>query len=270
MNKQAVETTGGSAPSMSLNAAFRRFKPAVTILAAVLTISAAGTLSAQSSQSVPKPAVNQTPAGGNSMNVNVVNTPTVNVGSLPSVTISGTPTVAVGSLPPLTLSGTPTVNANVTFPASQAVTVSAPGPLTNVGRFPGQQVMLIATGPGECPSTQFLMAPDGSVSCFDISNYPGQILVITDVFWSALGTPNNTCIFGLGLVGRPGFGPVFESTAVAGADGIASKTEHLTTGVKLTSNPQTMTLAPAFGSACKFGVFFGGDSFMQGYLLPNQ
>jgi len=50
-------------------------------------------------------------------NVNVVNTLTVNVGTLPPVTVNGTPTGSVSSLPPVSLSGTPTVN--VTFPASR-------------------------------------------------------------------------------------------------------------------------------------------------------
>lgn len=210
-----------------------------------------------------------TPANQSAMpteNVNVVNTPTVNVGSLPPVSISGTPAVTVGSLPPVSLAGTPTVNANVVFPATQAVTLTAPGPLTNVGRLPSQQLSLLSTGPLECPSTQYVMAPDGVPSCFDIANFPGQILVITDVFWIAQGTPGSTCIMGLGLAGHPGYGPVFWSAAVAGADGIATKTEHLTTGVKITENPLTTFQA---GSETACTLAFPG-SFMQGYLVPNQ
>lgn len=60
----------------------------------------------------------QTTAPTNStQNVNVVNTPTVNVGTLPAVnigntpavTLSGTPTVNIGTMPAVSLSGAPSV-----------------------------------------------------------------------------------------------------------------------------------------------------------------
>ena len=61
-----------------------------------------------------------------------------------TATVSGT----VGA----TQSGPWNVNANVTFPASQGVTVTAAGRLTNVGRLPSTQVMLTSIGPAICPT----------------------------------------------------------------------------------------------------------------------
>jgi hypothetical protein len=183
--------------------------------------------------------------GTSPQNVNVVNTPTVNVGNTPSVSVVNTPTVNVANTPAVSISGTPTVNANAT--------ITAPGPLTNVGRLPSQQVTL-EWSPGYCATNLMLFSGDGNSSCFDISNYPGQVLVITDVAWWASGTAGETCLSSLqGTVGRFLFSP-----APTVADGSASKSDHLTAGARMTINPIAL-------SSCTLQIFE-----MQGYLVPNN
>src|SRR5215472_2397030 len=77
-------------------------------------------------------------------NVNVVNTPSVHVKTMPPVTISGTPTVHVGSLPPVTgnvnvantpnvsIANMPSVNINGTPSVNVANTRSTPVPNQDV------------------------------------------------------------------------------------------------------------------------------------------
>ena len=247
----------------------------VTCLA--LTV-AAGGLQAQTKQTPAKTNTSAiTGVGANSgtmtQNVNVVNTPTVNVGTLPAVSISGTPAVNVNSLPavnvnslpPVSLAGTPTVNTNVTFPANQAVTVAAAGPLTNVGRLPSQQVMLRrASGSTSCLTGWFSVALDGGLSCFDMANQAGQVLVVTDVHWQGFGNVGTFCP--LSLVGTSAntfnFGPTFfMSATTVTASGFFFDNQHLTTGAKMTVNPAILTN----GSSCTVL-----DSMLHGYLLPNQ
>src|SRR5262252_2044548 len=73
-----------------------------------------------------------------------------------TVSVGNTPGVNVMNTPAVTISGTPSVNANVQFPANQAVTVT-PASATNLGRFPSQQVQLAyQTG---CPSTLLALNP---------------------------------------------------------------------------------------------------------------
>jgi len=195
-------------------------------------------------------------AGSNTtQNVNVVNTPSVSVSALPAVTLSGTPSVNVAALPAVTLSGTPTVNANVTFPSNLSVTLAQPGPLTNVGRLASQQFNL-ATIPyfiSACATHIGAFAADGSVPCFDMTQHQGQVLIVTDLEWYATGTPGNACYVGFG------FGNGFLlSVSPGGADGVAAKSEHLTTGIKMTGTP-------AASSNCS-----GLALYAQGYLVTNQ
>ncbi len=187
---------------------------------------------------------NGTPNGqsndSSTKNVNVVNIPTVNIGntlsvtvsSLPSVTLSGTPTVNVGSLPPMTL---------------------GPSLVTHMGVLPSKQMMLTrnAYTDANCPATKLgIYDAFGSINCFDLASYPGQILMITDWEWYATGSVGQTCYIGAG-VNSP-----FLSASQAGPDGIAIKSEHMTSGVKYLANPSVF-------SNCG-GVAF----YMQGYLLP--
>lgn len=231
MKKQLLEEIGA------------RFKSATATTAALaIALCSAGTARAGNDNANPA-------SPSSTQNVNVVNTPTVTVGN--------TPTVNVGN--------TPTVNATVTFPANQNVTVNGAGPLTNVGRLASQQVMLLSAGPGECPSRQFVADLFGAVSCFDMASHPGQVLVITDIYWSATGSPGTTCGVGLVPSSAMAFGPFLVSATPAATDGTASKTEHLTTGAKMAVNPTLSTTAYGIPATCTFLA-----SVMQGYLVPNQ
>jgi hypothetical protein len=75
-------------------------------------------------QSSPKPQASSAPIASN---VNVVNTPSVNVKTMPAVTLSGTPTVNVGSLPPVTgsvsITNSPSVTGTVNIGNSPTVQV---------------------------------------------------------------------------------------------------------------------------------------------------
>ena len=182
----------------------------------------------------------------NTPNVNVVNTPAVTVTSMPPVSISGTPAVSI--------SGVPNVNANVQFPANQAVTL-VPGTATHMGRLPSQQVQLQYV-PG-CPTTLAQSQPDGSLICFDMANYPGQILMITDFSWSSdYGSPGFTCTMILSINNNI----LYDTAAVTGPDGYARQDQHRTTGFKATITPQ---VAP---QACKNLR----SAYLQGYLTANQ
>jgi hypothetical protein len=181
--------------------------------------------------------------GNNSMqNVNVVNTPTVNIGNTPSVSVS--------SLPSVTISGTPTVNVG----SLPAMTIG-PSSVTHMGVLPSKHTMLTrnAYTDANCSGTKLgIYDVFGSINCFDLASYPGQILMITDWEWYATGSVGQTCYIGAG-VNTP-----FISASQAGPDGIAIKSEHMTSGVKYLADPSVF-------SNC------GGVSFyMQGYLLPNS
>jgi hypothetical protein len=235
-----------------MGAALRRLRSVAAVAGALITTlsAAAGTLQAQT-----KPAGNAT----GTQNVNVVNTPTVNISAMPSVSLNGTPTVNVGSMPAVNLAGTPAVNANVTFPSNQAVTVTA-GPLTNIGRLPSEHVNLIPGIPVGCQTTWGQVNADGSISCFDMANHPGQVLVVTDFYWEGQGPAGSTCVAFL-LSGGPAW-YLIKSGAVVASDGFTSKSEHLTTGATVTGNPSFHGIP---GGTC--GIF---DAQLHGYLLPNQ
>jgi len=252
MSKQAIETLGVGAPAISTAAAIHALRSVAAAAAAlIITLSVeAGTLQAQ-----VKPAGNTTAT----QNVNVVNTPTVNVGAMPAVSLNGTPTVNVGSMPAVSLAGTPTVNASVTFPSNQAVTVTA-GPLTNVGRLPSEHVTLIPGIPVGCPTAWGQVNADGTITCFDMANHPGQVLVVTDFYWEGQGPAGSNCVAFL-LSGGPAW-YLIKSGAIVASDGFISKSEHLTTGATVTGNPSFHGIP---GGTC--GIF---DAQLHGYLLPNQ
>src|SRR5579864_1841751 len=185
-------------------------------------------------------------AGGAStpQSVDVVNTPSVTVANTPSVNVANTPAVSI--------SGTP--NVNVQFPANQAVTVT-PGSVTNVGRLPSDQVTLYSPY-SFCPSHILQVGSDGSGSCFDMANHPGQVLVITDILWEGQVAAGNTCLANL----ESPLGKIlFTFNAVGAADGYAAKSEHMTTGLKMTVN------ATPLADNCSNPIFW-----TQGYLLTNQ
>jgi len=188
----------------------------------------------------------------------------VNIVSPLPLPTTGTVSGTVGA----TQSGPWNVNANVTFPASQGVTVTAAGPLTNVGRLPSKQVMLTSIGPGICPTYFAQVSPtDGSTSCFDIANHPGEVLVITDYSWIATALPATTCATAI-INSHNVNNLYFSSTALADASGIAAKTEHFTTGITLTGNPlitQGKNISASLAS-CDLAA----PVQFTGYLMPNQ
>lgn len=249
MNEQILQIIEGA---IGARVVLRRFSRAA--IAGAIIMAGSGALQAQT-----KPAGTGT-SNTTAQNVNVVNTPSVNVATMPPVSINGTTTVNVASMPAMTVAGTPNVNANVTFPANQAVTIAAPGPLTHTGRLPSQMVDLIEGPPVGCPTTWAQVTPDGNSSCFDMANFPGQILVITDFYWEAEGPGGTTCV---AFLRGGGFQrQLITSGATVNADGFTTRTEHLTTGVATTANP---TYGGIVGGAC--GVF---SVQLHGYVLPNQ
>lgn len=262
MSEQALLIIEG-ALVVGVSVVLRRFRRAAIAAAALIVAgTGAGVLHAQT-----KPAATVTSNTNtqnvnvvNTPNVNVVNTPSVNVAALPPVSINGTATVNVAAMPAVTVAGTPNVNANVAFPTNQAVTVAAPGPLTHTGRLPSQMVALIPGIPVGCQTSWAQVTPDGNVSCFDMANHPGQILVITDFYWDAEGPAGSTCV--AHLLGGGANWYLIKSGSTVNADGFTTKSEHLTTGVGTTANPILQGIP---GSAC--GVF---DAELHGYLLQNQ
>jgi len=191
----------------------------------------------------------------------------VNIVSPLPLPITGTATVSgtVGAKQ----SGPWSVNANVTFPASQGVTVNAAGPLTNVGRLPSKQVTLTSIVGAICP-TFFaqVSSADGSTSCFDMANHPGEVLVITDYTWIGLAvSPGATCATAIINSSNPN-NLYFSSAAVADSARIAAKTEHFTTGITLTGNPQIVQgkLISTFLASCDLLT----PVQFTGYLMPNQ
>src|SRR5215472_1284863 len=231
------------------------------------------TVAAEALEAQTKPAASGTTTTS-TQNVNVVNTPTVNVGTMPAVSISGTPTVNVNSLPPVSLAGTPAVSINgtptvsvSTLPAvslagtpnvniagSSAIlpVQNVAGTLTNVGRLPSQQVILSLDF--SCPSAWSASNINGSSSCFDMAGEAGKVLVITDVYWSGQGTAGTTCFATLSFYSTP----FLWSGAQVGPDGHVTKNEHQTTGATTTENPQLT-------ASCTLH-----NGLLHGYLLPNQ
>ena len=204
---------------------------AASILANVALCAAQGN-GAQAGQASGKPTQNVDVV--NTPTVIIGNTPSVSVSSLPNVTLSGTPTVNVGSLPPITI---------------------GPSSGTHMGVLPSKLMMLTrnAYTDANCPATKLgIFDAFGSINCFDLASYPGDILMITDWEWYATGSVGQTCYIGAG-VNTP-----FISASQAGPDGIAIKSEHMTSGVKYLASPRVF-------SNCS-GVNF----YMQGYLLPNS
>ena len=94
---------------------------------------------------------------------------------------------------------------------------------------------------------------NGALLCFDMANFQGQILIITDIEWTATAAPGGTCFAGAGVSN-----PFFLTVATADPSGNAAGHEHSTTGIKMTGTP-------GVSSNCGNLQFF-----MQGYLLPNQ
>src|SRR5258708_7097002 len=90
MNKQPIETIGGNARADRIRDVFRKYLKPAAATAAVLTLAAFAFKSAATADpSASSPTSTQ--------NVNVVNTPTVNVGTIPAVTLSSSATVKVGN-----------------------------------------------------------------------------------------------------------------------------------------------------------------------------
>lgn len=253
MSEQAILIMEGVL-AIGASEVFRRFRRAA--IAASLVILAgkgAGFLEAQT-KTTATPSANST-----TQNVNVVNTPSVNVVTMPPVSINGTATVNVATMPAVTVAGTPNVNANVTFPANQAVTVAAAGPLTHTGRLPSQMVALLPGVIFGCAAWA-QVTPDGNFTCFDMANHPGQILIITDFYWAGEGPAGSTCQ--ARILGGGANWYLIKSGATVNSDGFTTKSEHFTTGVGTTANP---ILQGVPGAAC--GVF---DAELHGYLLPNE
>jgi hypothetical protein len=84
-----------------------------------------------------------------------------------------------------------------------------------------------------------------------MTQHQGQVLIATELEWYSTGTPGNDCYVGFGN----GF---LLSVSPGGADGVAAKSEHLTTGIKMTGTP-------AASSNCS-----GLALYAQGYLVTNQ
>jgi len=111
------------------------------------------------------------------------------------------------------------------------VQVTAPGPLTNVGRLASEQVTLEY----EASCTQMFLQqvfPDGSVSCFN--GIPsGKALVLTDLEWFGTnGTAGYTATFSLSTSSANSsvLRKVANSAALVNQDGNAGASEHMTTG----------------------------------------
>jgi len=234
------------------------FKKRLFAVAAVLAVAAAAVL-ISGGQNAAKAGPGATP-------VRIVSplplptTGTATVSGTVGATQSGPWSVNVANSPAVTLAGTPTVNTNVTFPANQAVTVAAAGPLTNVGRLPSQQVILIPGIPVGCTTAWGQVNPDGSITCFDMANHAGEVLVVTDFYWAGQGPAGSNCVAFLLSGGAAWY--LIKSGATVASDGFISKSEHLTTGAAVTGNP---TFHGIPGGTC--GIF---DAQLHGYLLPNQ
>lgn len=138
MKKQTFELIGGVAAPRG--AAICRFK--LPLPAAALILAAWG---AQGLTAGPPPSGTQS--------VDVINTPTVNVGTLPAVTLSGTPTVNVGNTPTVTLGGTPTVNLGASSTVKVGNTLASPVPgvdTEKLARIPYQSLVSGFSGAPNC------------------------------------------------------------------------------------------------------------------------
>jgi len=89
-----------------------------------------------------------------------------------------------------------------------------------------------------------------------MANHSEEVLVITDFSWFATTNPGAACFLKLDN---------FTSSAVGASDGYAAKSEHFTTGIPLTVNPNISTAVIAGQSPCNFI-----SSTITGYLMPNQ
>ncbi len=108
-----------------------------------------------------------------------------------------------------------------------------------------------------CPTQLKNYEPDGSSSCFDMANHKGEVLIITDMTWTAAGNGAGTGYCSLNLGSSPSNNFFISASSQAG-DGLASGSEHLTTGLKF-------TVTPSVDSLCGFL-----KAYMQGYLMPNN
>jgi hypothetical protein len=163
----------------------------------------------------------------------------------------GPTNVNVVNTPSVFVTGTPTVNATITG-----------SNLTNTGVL-GSKIINLVKDPNFCPTTGFrAVGGDGTSSCFTMANYPGQALVITDVDWIGGGAPGiGFCTLGISLPsGGGGAYNVFLSTAAADAAGNAYKNEHMTTGVRITINPNAIGISNCLTFT---------SIVMRGYLVPN-
>jgi len=79
---------------------------------------------------------------------------------------------------------------------------------------------------------------------------------LTDFSWFASTNPGAACFFQVGN---------FTSSGLGASDGYATKSEHFTTGIPLTVNPNRSTPIFAGQSPCNFL-----GSTITGYLTPNQ
>jgi hypothetical protein len=150
--------------------------------------------------------------------------------------------------------------ATYSTPVTVMNTTQTPVPNQDVSRAPSNLAMLYTVQGESCPPTNFSILGDGSHSCFDMASHPGQALMLTDVEWAGSGnTPGSSCGVVLNLPsGGGGSQPVVQSWATANSNGDAFKSEHLTTGVKMTANPI---------------LFFECTDVrmvLRGYFLPNQ
>jgi len=180
-----------------------------------------------------------------------------------NVGIAGTPSVNANITNQVPVTGT--VNANVTFPANQAVTLNAQS-ILELGKLPSQQLVLSQGTIGNpCPA----WANANTGQCF--SGIPaGFVFVIKDIEWNASTTITSPSLSGnpcqLNFFG-PGFNLLFQSYATSDSGGYIGKAEHLAGALYfnpavLGSQAPTWTLSNAFCS--------NGQVTLQGYLVPNQ
>jgi len=133
------------------------------------------------------------------INVDVVNTPTVNVGSLPAVALG-------------------------------------PSQVTNMGQRPSNQVVL-ANNSNQigCPQW-YRIGPDGNPSAFTIPS--GQYLVITDMEFIAFQGANTPGVYeGLGLLLGSANETVLAGYAISDPLGTVATTQHITSGIVMSVLP---------------------------------
>ena len=211
----------------------------------------ASMVNAQSNQK-PHPENSPTP-----LSVSVVNTPTVNVGTLPAVTVGGT--VNIGNTVPVQVTNPvqPPSSVTVNNTAAQPVPVQAnPSAVTPMGQLPSNHVVLYNQGTQGCTSW-FRIAPDGSGTAFTIP--AGQEIVITDMDFFAGSTSVAPGVYGaLKLNLGNNQVPVLNSAVMADSLGDLATQQHLTSGI-------VMSVLPT----CQSGPGNGFDIVtLRGYLIP--